>query len=491
VRFRYRSLYSRIGIGFIVCIAIELTIQGGILLWLVNREDPDARTFFTLGLANDLAIALRADPRLDIDGFINDRYADPPRAFYVVMATGDVFYYGDKRPTSSAIAGVLDEFRRPGFRTMPHRWEAAPYWASAIVVDGVQKGLVSVVARNFPADLWRPMVLLASTLLVVGTVLASRFIFGPAHRRLMELERTALQLGAGDINARAEESGGDEVASLARTFNIMAANLTAREAQIADDDRTRRLLLADISHELMTPLTAIRACQERLLADPQTGGSPERRRYIQIIGEEAFRVERIVRDLLDLARFESGRNVLDVQDVSIEGLFGRVATRQESAAAARHVTISTTIEAGAEVVRGDQYRLEQALQNLAANAVRHVPEGGSVRLHAAQSQRDIIITVSDTGVGITAEHLPFIFDRFYKVDSARAAAGSGLGLSIAKAIVEQHGGRISVESKPDVETVFTIRLPATEAAARTGGQPARREPLTASADRPRPAATKI
>ena len=89
-----------------------------------------------------------------------------------------------------------------------------------------------------------------------------------------------------------------------------------------------------------------------------------------------------------------------------------------------------------------------------------VPEGGSVQLHAALSQREIIITVSDTGVGITAEHLPFIFDRFYKVDSARAAAGSGLGLSIAKAIVEQHGGAISVVSQPDVETIFTITLPA-------------------------------
>lgn len=460
MRFRYRSLYSRIGIGFIVCIAIELLIQAVVILGLLNREDPDARTYFTLRLANDLAIALKDNPRVDIDQFVKGQYAEPPRPFYVVMTSGQVFYYGNKWPESTAIEGVLDEFRRQGLRTIPHRWEVAPYWASPIVVDGVLKGLVSVVARNFLVDQWRPMALLASTLLVAGTILASRFIFGPAHRRLMELERTAQELGAGDVNARAEESGGDEVASLARTFNVMAANLAAREGQIADDDRARRLLLADISHELMTPLTAIRACQERLLADPQNDRSSERRRYIEIIGAEAFRVERIVRDLLDLARFESGHNVLDVQDVSIEGLFGRVAARQESAAAARRVRISTMIEPGAELVRGDQYRLEQALQNLAANAVRHVPEGGSVQLHAALSQREIIITVSDTGVGITAEHLPFIFDRFYKVDSARAAAGSGLGLSIAKAIVEQHGGAISVVSQPDVETIFTIRLPA-------------------------------
>jgi two-component system sensor histidine kinase BaeS len=306
------------------------------------------------------------------------------------------------------------------------------------------------------------MALLAVCLLVVGTVVASRFIFGPAHRRLKQLETTVQMLGAGEVNARAEENGGDEVASLARTFNAMASDLSTRAAQIVAFDRTRRLLLADVSHELMTPLTAIRGYQEQLASDPLIKESPRRAHYVAIIGEEALRVERIVRELLDLARFEGGGDILDIQDVSIEGLFGRVAARQAAEVAARDAHLSTTIDVGAEIIRCDQFRLEQALQNLAANALRYVPAGGTVKLHAGLDGKEIVITVRNTGAGIPAEHLPFILDRFYKVDSARTAKseGSGLGLSIVRAIVERHGGVVSVASQPGVETVFTLRLPA-------------------------------
>ncbi|MDR1990254.1 MAG: HAMP domain-containing histidine kinase, partial [Acidobacteriaceae bacterium] len=265
-----------------------------------------------------------------------------------------------------------------------------------------------------------------------------------------------------DINARAVEDGGDEVASLAATFNRMARDLAEHAAQIDTLDRTRRSLLADISHELMTPLTAIRGYQEKLAADPGITASHQHRRYVSIIGEEALRVERIVRDLLDLARFESGGNVLDIQDVSIEGLFGRVASRHDAEAKRRNVRLVTAIDPGAEIVRGDQFRLEQALQNLAANALRHGSAPASVELHATLFGGEIVITVRDTGSGIAARHLPFVFDRFYKADSSRAAIveGSGLGLSIVNAIVERHGGTIAVTSEPHVETIFTIRLPA-------------------------------
>src|SRR5262249_16328388 len=162
------------------------------------------------------------------------------------------------------------------------------------------------------------------------------------------------------------------------------------------------------------------------------------RRYVGIIGEEAQRLERIVRDLLDLARFEGSGNILDMQDVSVEGLFGRVAARQEADALRRGVHLTTTIHPGAEIVRGDQFSLEQALENLAANALRHVQSGGTVGLHASLNDGQVVIRLSDTGAGITSEHLPFIFDRFYKVDASRSAGmeGSGLGLSIVKAIVE-------------------------------------------------------
>lgn len=460
--FHYHSLYWRIGIGFISRIAMVLAVQGVVLLWLLSREDPESMNYFTARVGNDLASALADHPALDIKAFIDAQNPNPPRPFYVITTSGQVFYFGNRRPPQTAVEGVIEEFQNEGLKTIPHRWERAPYWASSILVNGVLKGTVSIVPQNLVDDLWRPMALLAVCLLVVGTVVASRFIFGPAHRRLRHLETTARLLGAGEVNARAAEDGGDEVASLARTFNAMAGDLAARAAQIVEFDRTRRLLLADVSHELMTPLTAIRGYQEQLSKDPLVRESHSRARYVAIIGEEALRVERIVRELLDLARFEGGGDVLDIQDVSIEGLFGRVAARHEAEVAARRAHLSTTIDLGAEIVRCDQFRLEQALQNLAANALRYVPQGGTINLHAGLEGREIVITVSNTGAGIPAEHLPFVFNRFYKVDASRTAksAGSGLGLSIVRAIVERHGGVVSVASQPGGETVFTLRLPA-------------------------------
>ncbi len=460
---RYRSLYWRIGVGFILCIAAILAVQGVVLLRLIDRADPDSRTSFTLGVANDLAQALAADRTLNVERFIAERYPNPPRAFYAIMTDGQAAYFGNKRPLRVAVLNVQEVFKRPALTAIPASWEVAPYWASPVLVNGVVAGTVAVVPQNLVELLWRPMVSLASVLLVVGTVAASFFIFAPAHRRLRDLEQAAQSLGGGDLTARAKEAGGDEVASLARTFNQMADDLAVRAAQIAENDRTRRLLLADVSHELMTPLTAVRGYQEKLAADPAIRESPERARYLAIIGEETLRVERIVRDLLDLARLESSGATLDMQDVSVEGLFGRVKARHEAEAARRQVTICAQIDHGAELVYGDQFRLEQALQNLAANALRHVSTGGRVELRATIVDTQIEIVVRDTGRGIESQHLPFIFDRFYKVDPSRSSGsseGSGLGLSIVKAIIERHHGSIAVASEPGIATAFTVTLPA-------------------------------
>jgi two-component system sensor histidine kinase BaeS len=280
--------------------------------------------------------------------------------------------------------------------------------------------------------------------------------------RLRSLEQAARKVGEGDLTARAREDGSDEVAALAQTFNQMTAALATRDGQLQAVDRTRRMLFADVSHELMTPLTAMRGYLETLsmqtlALDPQT-----RERYLSIINDETRRLEHIVQDLLELARVESGGDSLDVEDVPLEGLFGRVVARHGRDAETKGVTLKTDIAPGAEIVSGDPMRLEQALQNLAANALRHTAKGGRVELTAEPGFKEIVIMVRDTGSGIAQEHLAHVFDRFYKADPSRRgeAAGSGLGLSIVKAIVERHGGNISVTSRPGEGTEFTVRIPA-------------------------------
>ena len=301
---------------------------------------------------------------------------------------------------------------------------------------------------------------------MVGAVLATVVIFGPARRRLKSVEDAARRLGGGDLTARAPAQGGDEVAAVAAAFNAMADDLAARADALAASDRTRRQLLADVSHELTTPITAMRGYLDTLMMTEMQLDEPTRARYLGIVADETSRLERLIGDLLDLARLEGGGGTLAVETIAVEQLFARVSARHERACTDADVTMSTIIEPGAETVRGDRDRLEQALQNLAANALRYAPQGGEIELRARPVSGGVAFTVTDHGPGIAPEHLPHVFDRFYKAEESRVSQhgrapvshGSGLGLSIVKAIVERHGGRITVRSEPG-QTIFEIVLP--------------------------------
>ena len=330
-----------------------------------------------------------------------------------------------------------------------------------IRVDGQPVGVVFVLPQTLVRRLGPTLLVTGAAAVVAGTVLMAALIFGPVRRRLADIERTAEAIGHGRLDARAREDGGDEVADLARSFNLMASDLAARAREVEGADRARRLLLADVSHELMTPLTSMRGYLETLAMPAVAADGDTRARYLRIVGDETRRLEHIVGDLLDLARLEAGGTPMDVQDVSVEGLFGAVTARHELDAGARRVTLRATIEPGAEIVRGDARRLEQALQNLVANALRHTPNGGEVSLDCRLEGSTAVIAVHDTGSGIDPQHLPHLFDRFYKVDASRGGVetGSGLGLSIVKAVIDRHRGAVAVVSSPGGST-FELRLPA-------------------------------
>jgi signal transduction histidine kinase len=279
---------------------------------------------------------------------------------------------------------------------------------------------------------------------------------------LKALERATERLGAGDLATRASEQGGDEIARVARAFNRMASELAARDDALRMSDRLRRQMLADISHELKTPLTTMRGYVETLRMEEMSTDPAARRRYLATIERETLRLDRIVKDLLDLARLEQGGVTLDVRLFAIRRVFDHVIARHEFDAEARRVSIDAAVTDDADQVLGDPHRIEQVVENLVANALRHTPDRGCIELRAESANGAIVISVADSGTGVPPEHLPYVFDRFYKVDEARTngAGGSGLGLSIAKAIVERHGGTIGLASQPG-RTVFTIRLPQT------------------------------
>jgi signal transduction histidine kinase len=487
----YRSLYWRIALGFVIFLAAVLALHSVLAFWLISgageasfeRASADAEL-----LASRVRSALERHPDLDLRAFAREQRQQGMRAFVIVMTDGRVAVSDDGlRPLGHVTRLVRKHLHREGHRgpmfdrrlgPSARPFEPPPFdgpgpprliGLANIVpaepalsgVEGRTIGAVAVVPPSHLREYGPTVAMVAGSLLIVAATLAAFTIAGPVRRRLRGLAAVTRRVGAGDLNARASEDGGDEVAALARTFNRMAEDLATRARQLESADRTRRQLLADVSHELMTPLTAIRGYIETLAMTSMSLDAPTRERYVKIVGEETRRLERIVGDLLDLARLEGSAGDLDMQDVLVEALFGRVAARHEREAAAREVTLTTHIAPGAELVYGDPMRLEQALQNLAANALRHTPHGGRVDLHAESVEGEVAITVRDTGAGIPSEHVPAIFDRFYKADASRGGSeGSGLGLSIVKAIVERHRGRIDVTSDVGRGTTFRVRLPA-------------------------------
>jgi len=224
-------------------------------------------------------------------------------------------------------------------------------------------------------------------------------------------------------------------------------------------DQVRRDFVANVSHELRTPLTAIRGYVEAL--GEEDANPEETRRFVAIIMRHTERMERLVKDLLRLARLDAGQETLAVVDCETRTLAQGVATDVAQAIAERQQRVEIDIAPGAEIIRGDPGRLHDALRNLVANAVTYGPEGTTIRIEALRTDGHLTISVLDEGPGIPEEDLSRVFERFYRVDKSRARdpGGTGLGLAIVKHLVELHGGTIRAENRREGGARFTITLP--------------------------------
>jgi signal transduction histidine kinase len=481
-----RSLYWRIGLGFILFLAITLVLQVALFIYVAGTTEGGmparmGRDFAEL-VAAEFEAALARDPQLDLRRYAEQRVNELHRPAAIIFPDGSAIApSGTQIPRNMRFPGPFRR-RGPDGRRGPPRppdgamLERTPFGSPrrGPVMAPIEHNeqIVAVVwvppltgLRRVAEEIGTPLVIGALLLLMGGTALAALVIFRPAQARLRAVEEAARRFGDGDLSARAPEIGGDEVAAVATAFNRMAADLAARQAQLVEADRARRQLLADVSHELMTPLTAIRGYAETLGLPQFLPASKEGQRAVKVIHEEGERIERLVKDLLDLARFEAGGISLALESVDVDEIFERVSERHAQPAQEKGVTIQ--IDSSEDDIRlvGDPHRLEQAVQNLASNALRHTPPGGRIRLAASREGGMVKVMVADNGVGIPEQHLPHVFDRFYKADQSRSQSGSGLGLSIVKAIVERHGGTVAVRSRQGMETVFEIVLPAERSSA--------------------------
>jgi heavy metal sensor kinase len=303
--------------------------------------------------------------------------------------------------------------------------------------------------ENVLGDL-RHLLTVMLPLLILFTGLIGMILAKLSLRPVDRMIKAVQQITAQSLRQRIPEPDTrDEIQRLAVTFNDMLARLDRSFA-------SQRHFLQDASHELKTPLTILEG--EMSVALKRQRSPEEYEGVLRSCLEEIERLTRIVHNLLTLARLDDREIALQRQSVDLGALACSVLEDMQVLADQKAVSLACKAAEALSVVADEQF-MRQVLINIISNAVKYTPEGGAVSVDVLPGKGSVAVIVRDTGIGIKAEDIPFIFDRFYRVEASRSSAGFGLGLSIAKSIVEAHGGTISLQSLPGQGSTFTITLP--------------------------------
>ncbi|MGQ9683014.1 MAG: ATP-binding protein [Anaerolineae bacterium] len=333
-----------------------------------------------------------------------------------------------------------------------------PEWASAgmpIVYDGELVGALYAGPPGAPPE--GSFLVTANRSLVLAVSLAGLAALGLTwllSQRLLQpveaLTSAARSMQRGDLTQRVPVHTNDELGDLAEAFNAMAGSLSRAEEQ-------RRQLTSDIAHELRTPLTTIQGYLEAL----RDGVVAPDRDTLVSLHDEAMMLHRLIDDLQELALAEAGQLRLDRGPVDLGEIVRGSLAALQTEAATLNLHLGAEIPDSLPLVEADPVRIGQVLRNLLRNALTHTPAGGSITVSVRPLGADVEVQVSDTGTGIAPEHLPHVFERFYRADTSRSRStgGTGLGLAIVKQLVEAHGGRVAVASQMGEGTTFSFTLP--------------------------------
>ena len=299
-------------------------------------------------------------------------------------------------------------------------------------------------------------VLIGFAISIAISLIISKTLLSP----IQGMTKAAEAMADGDFSRKINVESEDEIGILATAFNDMAMQIETMLEELKNAEMLRRQFVADVSHELRTPLTSIRTYAETI-SDNQGIPQETEEEFLRVIINESDRMTKIVQDLLELSRFDSGNSKLIIEKFSIEKSIRDVYAAIALEARKRSHEMDLELEWKLPMVVGDRARIEQVLMNIMTNALKYTPDGGKIDIYSGRSGGNVWIKIADTGIGIPQEDLSRVFDRFYRVDKARSreSGGTGLGLSIAKEIVTKHGGDIVIDSTPGIGTSVTVTLP--------------------------------
>jgi signal transduction histidine kinase len=347
-----------------------------------------------------------------------------------------------------------------------HRgWNRLSTRLAAAHVVGFLVVLVNIVFTAYTMfisshDLW----LLALLLGYSGAIalIYSLVVSASIGDSLRSLSDTAAKMSSGDLSARVPVTGDRELAEVAESFNTMAARLEAAFARQLELEEARQNLIASVSHDLRTPLASLRvmveAISDGIASDPLTI-----RRYVSSMEREIISLGKLIDDLFEMARLDAGQVSLRLEPSAISALVAETIDAMDAQAARHGIALQAQVGQFIPPVLIDPDRIQRVLYNLVQNAIRHTPADGTVIVEVLDRGPDIQVNVRDNGEGITTADLPHVFDRFYRGDKARSRdgdhSGAGLGLAIARRLVETHGGRIWVAQPPTGGSIFSFTVP--------------------------------
>lgn len=298
------------------------------------------------------------------------------------------------------------------------------------------------------------------------SLLASLIVFNLLTRRLRELADGMEAFRTSGFTrplclAAPPAAGGDEIDRLAAAFSELSRRVAGQLRQLETNDQQRRELLANVSHDLRTPLASMQGYLELMLIRHGSLAPEEERNYLEIATKHCERLSKLVRDLFELTKLEAGEIRLEREAFPIAELAQDVAQKYQLGAEQRGIALDAHVIEPVAPVQADIGRIERVLENLIENALRHTPRGGSVRIVVSAGKDGVTVDVRDTGQGIAPEHLESVFDRYYRANRGEESDGghAGLGLAISKRIVDLHGGSMRVTSRLGAGSTFSFDLP--------------------------------
>ena len=454
--FREASIRVRLTLWYVALLAVILLLFSGALYLSLSRS---LRQEMDLTLSTE---AERLIAAIDFGGGAVHLGEGPDNLRIGTVAalydaTGQRLLAYDPRQPQPPLPQALSTAAQGGQTFVTAALQDGTEWrvlTTPVTQKGVQIAILQVGRPVAQVDATlRQLAVFLGLALPVTLLVASAggmFLAGRALGPIDRITRAAAAIGAEDLSRRLNFRGRDEVGRLAATFDRMLDRLDQAF-------RRQRQFTADASHELRTPLTMLASQVDVALARDRTPG--EYQELLASLREDAARMSRLVSELLTLARADAGQQLLNREEVDLAELAHNVVEAMQPLAVQGGVGLTAQIRPQVGVL-GDQTRLMQLLMNLVDNALRYTPPGGRVTVEAMAQAGWAELCVADTGVGIAAEHVPHLFERFYRADQSRARSdgGSGLGLAIAQWIAHAHGGHIGVESEFGRGSRFTVRI---------------------------------